>query len=109
MVKLLTTLFDSSINRSTTRGIIIEIPLKPRKRMISLRIDEDALMAVDKFVALTGEYSRTLLITKVIEALAEGLRRTGYNATSLELKFTAKNPVSGEDTIISIVLPLKKK
>ncbi|MEM4481479.1 MAG: hypothetical protein QXK88_00500 [Desulfurococcaceae archaeon] len=92
-------------DRITIRGTIIEIPLKPRKRMISLRLDEDALIAIDKFVMSTGEYSRTLLMTKIIEALAEGLKRTGYSAVSLELKFTV-NSNKGES--LSIVIPLRR-
>ena len=103
------TLSDNAASKQPSKGLIIEIPLKPRKRMISLRIDEDSLLAIDKFIALTGEYSRTLFITKVIEALAEGLRRTDYNAASLELKFISKNPMGEENTVISIVIPLRKK
>lgn len=102
---------SDSANKLSTKGIVIEIPLKPKKRMISLRINEEALATIDKFVALTGEYSRTLLITKVIEALAEGLRRTGLTASSLELRFTVKSPDKneGESKVISVVIPLKSK
>lgn len=89
------------------RGIIIEIPLKPRKRVISLRLDEEALNAIDKFVALTGEYSRTLLMTKVIEALAEGLKRTGYHTINLELRF--QTDIQSENKVVSIIIPLKSK
>lgn len=73
--------------------------------MISLRVDEEALNAIDKFVTFTGEYSRTLLVTKIIEAVAEGLKRTGYNAVSLELKFSVN---SVKDSPVSIVIPLRR-
>ena len=98
-----------SINSSNVfvKGTIIEIPLRPRKRMISLRINEDSLVAIDKFVALTGEYSRTLLITKIIEALAEGLKRSDFDSSALELRFHINE--SKNNSTISIVIPLKSK
>lgn len=100
------TILNDSSNKIATRGIFIEIPLKPRKKMISLRIDEEALLALDKFITATGEYTRTLLITKVIEALAKGLKETNYNASRLELRFFYENS-SGISENISIVIPLR--
>lgn len=87
------------------RGIIIEIPLKPRKKMISLRVDEEALSTIDKFVARTGEYSRTLIITKLIEAFAEALKRVNYNATHVSIKVVSNNSFN----TVEIVIPLKTR
>ncbi|MGC8982174.1 MAG: hypothetical protein ACP5KA_00230 [Desulfurococcaceae archaeon] len=89
--------------RTLSKGIIIEIPLRPRKRMISLRVDEGALASIDKFVAMTGEYSRTLVLTRLIEGLAEGLRRVNYNASSISIKLV---PGNGGDPI-EVVITLK--
>ncbi|MEM4717301.1 MAG: hypothetical protein QXE81_00890 [Desulfurococcaceae archaeon] len=100
------TILNDSSNKISTRGIFIEIPLKPHKKMISIRIDEEALLALDKFITATGEYTRTLLITKVIEALAKGLKETNYSAFKLELKFFYENP-SGTNENVSIIIPLR--
>lgn len=86
-----------------TKGIVIEIPLKPRKKMISLRIDEEALIAIDKFVARSGDYSRTLILTRLIEAFAEGLRRLNYNASKVQIKVVSENSFDS----VEIVIPLK--
>lgn len=87
-----------------SRGIIIEIPLKPRKKVISLRIDEDALTTIDKFVARTGEFSRTLIITKLVEAFAEALKNANYNAVQVTIRVVSGNSPS----FIEVVIPLKR-
>lgn len=89
----------------TRRGMIIEIPLKPKKKMISLRIDEEALTAIDKFVARSGEYSRTLIITKLIEAFAEALKRVNYNAVQVNIRVLSNN----SHDIVEVVIPLRSK
>lgn len=99
---------SNSSNDLSTRGIVIEIPLKPRKKMISLRIDEEALIVLDRFTAIYGEYSRTLLITKVIEALAKGLKETDYKACKLQLNFIVEES-NGSSNKVSIVIPLRSR
>lgn len=88
-----------------TRGVIIEIPLKPKKRMISLRIDEEALVAIDKFVARTGEFSRTLIITKLVEAFAEALKNANYNAVQVNIRVVSGNSPG----FVEVVIPLKTR
>jgi len=85
-------------------GNFIIIPIKPRKKMISLRLNEDDLAVIDKFVARHGAFSRTLVLTKLVEAFAEGIRRAGYCVCSVKLVFTRENS-SGENEV-SIVLDL---
>ncbi|MEM4757009.1 MAG: hypothetical protein QW254_03100, partial [Desulfurococcaceae archaeon] len=70
---------------------IIEIPLKPRKRMISLRINEDDLAVIDRFVASSCTVSRTLLLTRLIEAFAEGLRRANGDVSKVYLVFKSSS------------------
>jgi hypothetical protein len=96
-------------NDSRMRGIIIELPLKPRKKMVSLRLDEDVLIVLDKFTAINGEVSRTLLLTKVVEALAKGLKETNYSASRLELKFVVDDANGGIKSEVNIVIPLKAR
>lgn len=55
----------------------IEIPLKSRKRVVSLRVDESALLTIDRYVASRGIGSRTLLISRIVEGLAKGLEGVG--------------------------------
>jgi hypothetical protein len=81
-------------------GNFIVIPIKPRKRMVSLRLSEDDLATIEKFVIKHGACSRTLVLTKLIEAFAEGIRRSGYCVSSVKLEFVRKN---GENSV-SIVL-----
>jgi len=107
LVILIVTSTASSEEPLIYRGNIIEIPLKPRKKMISLRLNEEDLLVIDKFVAKHGEYSRTLILTKLIEAFAEGLRRTGYCASSIWLVFTVEE--GGEKREVSVVLSLKSR
>jgi len=102
----LVAVLSNSSDGLTSRGIIIEIPLKPRKKMISLRIDEEALLALDKFTAICGEYSRTLFITKIIEAVAKGLKESNYKATILELNFILDGS-NDNPSRVRIVIPLK--
>lgn len=85
-------------------GNFIVIPIKPRKKMISLRLSEDDLTVIDKFVARHGTFSRTLILTKLVEAFAEGIRRAGYCVSSVKLVFTRGN--SSEENEVSIVLDL---
>lgn len=96
-------------NDSRMRGIIIELPLKPRKKMVSIRVDEDVLISLDRFTAINGEVSRTLLLTKVVEALAKGLKETNYNASRLELKFVVDDTNGGIKSEVNIVIPLKTR
>ena len=96
-------------SNSAMRGIIIELPLKPRKKTISLRLDEDVLAVLDMFATLNAEVSRTLLMTKIVEALAKGIKESNYNAYKLELKFYVENPETGGEEAISVVIPLKSK
>lgn len=102
----MTAILSNGSNRPPYNSIVIEIPLKPRKKVITLRIDEETLFILDKFIAYTGEYSRTLLLKKVIEALAKGLRESGYKANKLEMKFQVGNS-NGNDNYVSIVIPLR--
>jgi hypothetical protein len=90
-------------------GIIIELPLKPRKKMVSIRVDEDVLITLDKYTAINGEVSRTLLLTKVVEAIAKGLKETNYNASRLELKFVVDDTNGGIKSEVNIVIPLKAR
>jgi hypothetical protein len=83
------------------------MPLKPRKRTISLRLDEESLCAIDKFTVMSGEISRTLLITRVVEALAKGLKETNYKATKLELRFIVTSTGNEVEKEVSIDIPLK--
>ncbi|MEL9908481.1 MAG: hypothetical protein QXP97_04585 [Desulfurococcus sp.] len=82
---------NTSENAVIIDGNVIEISLKPRKRMISLRVNEEDLEIIDKFVARQGSISRTLLLTRVMEALAEGLRRSNGEITSITLSFKTKS------------------
>jgi len=100
---------SNASNDSRMRGIIIELPLKPRKKMVSLRLDEDVLIILDRFTAINGEVSRTLLLTKVVEALAKGLKETNYNASRLELKFVVDGANGGIKSEVNIVIPLKTR
>jgi DNA helicase TIP49 (TBP-interacting protein) len=106
-VGTLATTTGNHSNYQRPRGIIIEIPLKPRKRTISLRLDEESLCAIDKFTVMSGEISRTLLITRVVEALAKGLKETNYKATKLELRFIVNSPGNEVEKEVSIVISLK--
>ncbi|ADV64804.1 hypothetical protein Desmu_0491 [Desulfurococcus mucosus DSM 2162] len=81
---------------------IIEISLKPRKRMISLRVSEDDLEIIDKFAARNGSVSRTYLLTKLVEAVAEGLRRSNGNVSSIVISFKG-----GSSETVSIQLNIK--
>ncbi|MCY0868303.1 MAG: hypothetical protein OWQ48_03615 [Desulfurococcus sp.] len=83
-------------------GDVIEIPLKPRKKMISLRVNEEDLEVIEKFVSKEGSISRTLLLTRLVEALAEGLRRTNGEVSSITLSFRKESMET-----ISIQLNLK--
>ncbi|WP_448577272.1 hypothetical protein [Thermosphaera sp.] len=76
-----------------SKTFIIEIPLKSKKRVVSLRVDEDALAVIDKFVAKRGFGSRTLLISRLVEALAEGLKENPENIdkVALTLKIGSKD------------------
>lgn len=96
-------------NNSKMHGIIIELPLKPRKKMVSIRVDEDVLITLDKYTAINGEVSRTLLLTKVVEAIAKGLKETNYNASRLELKFVVDDTNGGIKSEVNIVIPLKAR
>jgi hypothetical protein len=69
----------------SSKPYIIEIPLKSKKRIVSLRVDEDALAVIDRFVARKGVGSRTLLISKLVEALAEGLKENPDNIDKVAL------------------------
>ncbi|ACL10971.1 hypothetical protein DKAM_0645 [Desulfurococcus amylolyticus 1221n] len=82
---------NTSENAVIIDGNVIEISLKPRKRMISLRVNEEDLEIIDKFVARQGSISRTLLLTRVMEALAEGVRRSNGEITSITLSFKTKS------------------
>ncbi|WP_042667478.1 hypothetical protein [Desulfurococcus amylolyticus] len=82
---------NNSENAVIIDGNVIEISLKPRKRMISLRVNEEDLEIIDKFVARQGSISRTLLLTRVMEALAEGVRRSNGEITSITLSFKTKS------------------
>ena len=106
-VSALTTTTGNRGDYQRPRGVIIEIPLKPRKRTISLRLDEESLCAIDKFTVMSGEISRTLLITRVVEALAKGLKETNYRATKLELRFIVTSTGNEVEKEVSIVIPLK--
>lgn len=103
---MMTAILSDGNSVSPPGSIIIELPLKPKKKMISLRLDEETLFILDKFIAYTGEYTRTLLIKKVVEALAKGLRESGYRASKLELRFIISNS-NGDNSHVSIVIPLK--
>ncbi|AFL66754.1 hypothetical protein [Desulfurococcus amylolyticus] len=82
---------NTSENAVIIDGNVIEISLKPRKRMISLRVNEEDLEIIDKFAARQGSISRTLLLTRVMEALAEGLKRSNGEITSITLSFKTKS------------------
>jgi hypothetical protein len=94
----------SSDRPLTHRSDIIVIPLKPRKKMISLRLNADDLLVIEKFVSKNGFYSRTLILTKLIEAFAEGIRRANFHVDSLKLVFLSGE--GSEKKEISIVLDL---
>ena len=85
------------------RYIVVEIPLKPKKRTISLRVDEEAIAAIDKFVALSSGYSRTLILSKLVEGFAEGLKKLNYNASKVQLTLVDDNGSNN----IEVVLPLR--
>ncbi|MGB9827064.1 hypothetical protein IMZ38_05025 [Thermosphaera chiliense] len=85
--------YRKSSSYEPSKSFIIEIPLKSKKRVVSLRVDEDALAVIDKFVARKGMGSRTLLISKLVEALAEGLKQNPENIdkVALTLKIGSKD------------------
>ncbi|MEM0506817.1 MAG: hypothetical protein QXW58_06145 [Thermosphaera sp.] len=85
---------DKILKYPSSRTFIVEIPLKSKKRVVSLRIDEDALAIIDKFVAKKGVGSRTLLISRLIEALAEGLKENPENIDKVALSIRSR---SGKD------------
>lgn len=88
----------------THRSDIIVIPLKPRKKMISLRINADDLLVIEKFISKNGYYSRTLVLTKLIEAFAEGIRRANFRVNSVRLVFSGGE--GGGEKEVSIVIDL---
>jgi hypothetical protein len=106
-VNTLTAITGNHSDYQRPRGVIIEIPLKPRKKTISLRLDEESLYAIDKFTVMSGEISRTLLITRVVEALAKGLKETNYKATKLELRFIVTSSGNEVEKEVNIVISLK--
>jgi len=86
----------------SVNGNVIEIVLKPRKKMISLRVNEDDLEVIEKFIVRNGSISRTLLLTRLVEALAEGIRRTNGDISSITISFK-----TGSLDTVSIQLSLK--
>jgi len=85
--------YRNSSSYEPSKPTIIEIPLKSKKRIVSLRVDEDALAVIDRFVARKGVGSRTLLISRLVEALAEGLKENPDNIdkVALTLKIGSKD------------------
>ncbi|ADG90783.1 hypothetical protein [Thermosphaera aggregans] len=85
--------YRKSSSYEPLKPTIIEIPLKSKKRIVSLRVDEDALAVIDRFVARKGVGSRTLLISRLVEALAEGLKENPDNIdkVALTLKIGSKD------------------
>jgi len=77
--------YRKSSSYESSKPYVIEIPLKSKKRIVSLRVDEDALAVIDRFVARKGVGSRTLLISKLVEALAEGLKENPDNIDKVAL------------------------
>lgn len=80
-------------------GNYIEIELRSRKRIISLRVDEDAIRILDRFIATRGTVSRTLFISKIIEALAEGINIVGTDVKNIKLIVESEG---GEEAEVNI-------
>lgn len=83
-------------------GNYIEIELKPRKRTISFRIDEDVILTLDRFIASRGIENRTLFLNKILEALARGIDMAGADVKNIKLVIESE---SGESLEVNIPLP----
>lgn len=82
-------------------GNLIVLMLRSRKKMISMRVDEDVLSVIDKFVARNKVGSRTLLLTRLVEAFANGIEVSGHDVKSVTLVFEKGN---GEELRVKIPL-----
>ncbi|MEM4020371.1 MAG: hypothetical protein QXG57_09105 [Thermofilaceae archaeon] len=85
--------------------IVIEVPLKQEVRVVSVRLPEDVVYAIDKAVAITvargsEEVSRSELIRRVVEALAYAFSQLEYVVD--EVKVSCRN----REKEVSVVLKL---
>lgn len=82
-------------------GNLIVLMLRSKKKMISMRVDEEVLSIIDKFVARNNVGSRTLLLTRLVEGFANGIEVSGHEVKSITLVFEKAN---GEELRVKIPL-----
>ncbi|MEZ0393651.1 MAG: hypothetical protein ABWK00_01195 [Desulfurococcaceae archaeon] len=64
--------------------IVIDVPSK-RKRMLSLRVDDDALDTVDRYMRVHGLSSRTHVLSKLVEGFAAALKNASGELKEVRL------------------------
>lgn len=82
---------------------IIEIPLREDKRRITLSLAEEIIYSIDKFVLKKTieskeNITRSYLITRLAEALAEALEQNNYDVDKIEIR------VIGKERSTSVIL-----
>ncbi|MGC9012035.1 hypothetical protein [Thermogladius sp.] len=59
--------------KSTVDHNVITLDIKQRKKVISLRVDESAIAAIDRYLTANGLPSRTAVLSRLVEAFANGV------------------------------------
>ncbi|MEM1696869.1 MAG: hypothetical protein QXQ90_09795 [Desulfurococcaceae archaeon] len=70
--------------------VVVEIPLKPESRLVTLKLPEEVVYAIDKVVAVTAtrgneEVTRSLLMRRILEALAFSFAQLDYIVDEVEV------------------------
>ncbi|MEM4827626.1 MAG: hypothetical protein QXK07_06255 [Desulfurococcaceae archaeon] len=70
--------------------VVVEIPLKPESRLVTLKLPEEVVYAIDKVVAVTAtrgneEVTRSLLMRRILEALAFSFAQLNYIVDEVEV------------------------
>lgn len=70
--------------------VVVEIPLKPDSRLVTLKLPEEVVYAIDKVVAVTAargneEVTRSLLMRRILEALAFSFAQLNYIVDEVEV------------------------
>ncbi|WP_440059394.1 hypothetical protein ACSU1N_06300 [Thermogladius sp. 4427co] len=85
------------------RGVI-EISLRQKKKVISVRAEEVAVDIIDRYLVSHGLPSRTMLLGKIVEAIAKGLDNANGRLREIRitLVFTSPSQENSREVVIKL-------